>query len=161
MCSPSHISACGVCVVGRQAQTLSTVPGPEEAAERVCYCKENVPDICNMSCPCKVWVDAWAPPITASYPIPVLSPVLWFIWDWGKCRSPYMHSARNRGDCWDIWETVSLRSSRYPPEQVGWRMQLRFRGAQVPGERCWHWVSASQRTDHECQWPRTLGTHAI
>lgn len=82
MCSPSHISACGVCVVGRQAQTLSTVPGPEEAAERVCYCKENVPDICNMSCPCKVWVDAWAPPITASYLIPVLSPVLWFIWDW-------------------------------------------------------------------------------
>lgn len=114
-----------------------------------------------MSYPCKEWVDALAPPITASYSIPVLLLVLWFVSDWEGSRSPYVHPARNWGDCWDVCEAVSLRNSGYPPEQAGWRMQLRFRGAQVPGDRCWQWVSASKRTDHKCQWPWTLGTHTI
>lgn len=156
----SHTSAWGAC-------SGMTVPGPEHSAwsgggTQEGFVIERRVRLEPVKCRILVrYGGCLGFPITASYPIPVLSPVLWCISDWEGSRSPYVHPARNRGDCWDVCETVSLWSSRYPPEQAGWRMQLRFRGARVPGERCWHWVSASKRTDHKCQWPWTLGTHAI
>nr|KAF6358508.1 hypothetical protein mPipKuh1_010332 [Pipistrellus kuhlii] len=56
----------------------------------------------------------------------------------GKMQESLCALSKESGRLLGCMGDSELRSSRYPPEQAGWRMQLRFRGAQVPGARCWH-----------------------